>query len=137
VGRRVSPLPILGPRRVHDGGAQQRGPAHALAVLAEAEHEQAFPLERAMPTQDDVVFLWKPHSPTNREAWETLARAFLEDPGRAPGGFDVHLTARGAAWVVRVVHFPVQIGRWSPAEPRGYSTWLVQKLVEAGLPALL
>ncbi len=90
-----------------------------------------------MPTNDEVVFLWKPHSPINRAAWETVARAFLEDPARAPGGFDVHLTARGAAWVVRVVHFPMQIERWSSAEPRQYSAWLVQKLLEAGLPALI
>ncbi len=126
-------------RRVHNARAQQRGPIPTRFVaLAEGpEHELAFPLERAMPTQDQIVFLWKPHSPINRAAWETVARAFLEDPGRAPGGFDVHLTARGAAWVVRVVHLPVQIGRLPSAEPREYSAWLVRKFVQAGLSALL
>ncbi len=69
-------------------GAQQRGPIPTRFVaLAEGpEHELAFPLERAMPTQDAVVFLWKPRPPTNREAWEANARRFLEDPERAPGG---------------------------------------------------
>jgi len=90
-----------------------------------------------MPTQYQIVFLWKPHVATNREAWEAIARRFLEDPERAPGGFDVHLTARGAEWVVRVVHLPVQIGRLPSAEPREYSAWLVLKFVQAGLPALL
>jgi len=90
-----------------------------------------------MPTPDVIVFLWEPHSAINREAWEAIARRFLEDPARAPGGFDVHLTARGAEWMVRVVHSPVEIGRVRSAEPRDYSAWLVQKFVQAGLPAVL
>jgi hypothetical protein len=89
-----------------------------------------------MPTENKVAFHWRPDPPADREAWEAVARTFLEDPGRAPGVFDVHFTQVGTSWAVRVVHSPVQI-QGSSGEPLDYSGKLVETLVAAGLPALL
>jgi hypothetical protein len=89
-----------------------------------------------MPTENKVVFHWTPSPPANRDEWERVARAFLEERGRPPGVFTVHLTQAGATWKARVVHSPVKITGRSD-EPLDYSDHLVSKLVAAGLPSSL